>query len=80
MPRSADLTDEELLASVRSGDTSSLGVRVAPLERPLFRFVYRILPDRTMRRDLSETSCACSRRLTASRRALAFPPGCTRSR
>jgi len=38
------LTDEELLISARSGDTQSLGALVARWERPLYRFVYRMLP------------------------------------
>jgi RNA polymerase sigma-70 factor (ECF subfamily) len=38
------LTDEELLMSVQSGDTNSLGVLVGRWERPLYRFVYRMTP------------------------------------
>jgi len=38
------LTDEELLISAQSGDTRSLGVLVTRWERPLYRFVYRMLP------------------------------------
>ena len=38
------MTDEELLISAQSGDTRSLGVLVTRWERPLYRFVYRMLP------------------------------------
>jgi len=38
------LTDEELLIAAQSGDTRSLGVLVTRWERPLYRFVYRLLP------------------------------------
>ena len=38
------LTDEELVVSVRAGDTGSLGQLVARWERPLYRFVFRMLP------------------------------------
>jgi RNA polymerase sigma-70 factor (ECF subfamily) len=39
-------TDEELVIALQAGDTDSLGVLVARWERPLFRFVYRLLPRR----------------------------------
>jgi RNA polymerase sigma-70 factor (ECF subfamily) len=48
------LTDEELLNSVRSGDTNSLGVLVARWERPLYRFVYRMLPRQDDARDICQ--------------------------
>ena len=38
------MTDEELVVSVRAGDTGSLGRLVARWERPLYRFVFRMLP------------------------------------
>jgi RNA polymerase sigma-70 factor (ECF subfamily) len=38
------VTDEELLISVQAGDTNSLGVLVGRWERPLYRFVYRMMP------------------------------------
>jgi RNA polymerase sigma-70 factor, ECF subfamily len=37
------LTDEDLVVSVRAGDVDSLGVLVGRWERPLFRFVSRLL-------------------------------------
>lgn len=39
-------TDEELVSALQAGDTDSLGLLVARWERPLFRFVYRLLPRR----------------------------------
>jgi len=37
-------TDEELVLALKSGDRDSLGVLVARWERPLFHFVYRMMP------------------------------------
>jgi RNA polymerase sigma-70 factor (ECF subfamily) len=48
------MTDEELLNSVRSGDTQSLGLLVARWERPLFRFVHRMLPRSEDARDVCQ--------------------------
>jgi len=48
------LTDEELLISAQSGDTQSLGVLVARWERPLYRFVYRMLPGGDDARDICQ--------------------------
>ncbi len=39
-------SDEDLIRSVQSGDTDSLGLLAARWEQPLFRFVYRMLPRR----------------------------------
>jgi RNA polymerase sigma-70 factor (ECF subfamily) len=47
-------TDEELLREVQAGDTDSLGVLVTRWERPLFRFVYRLLPRRDDARDICQ--------------------------
>jgi RNA polymerase sigma-70 factor (ECF subfamily) len=47
-------TDEELLREVQAGDTDSLGVLVTRWERPLFRFVYRMLPRRDDARDICQ--------------------------
>ncbi len=46
--------DEELLASVQAGDTRSLGILVERWERPLFRFVYRMLPKREEAQDICQ--------------------------
>jgi RNA polymerase sigma-70 factor (ECF subfamily) len=47
-------TDEELLREVQAGDTDSLGVLVTRWERPLFRFVYRLMPRRDDARDICQ--------------------------
>jgi RNA polymerase sigma-70 factor (ECF subfamily) len=47
-------TDEELLQAVRAGDTESLGALVVRWERPLFRFVSRLLPGREDARDVCQ--------------------------
>lgn len=47
-------TDEELLRAVQAGDTDSLGLLVARWERPLFRFVYRLLPGPEDARDVCQ--------------------------
>lgn len=47
-------TDEALVSSLREGATESLGVLVARWQRPLFRFVYRMLPDREEARDVCQ--------------------------
>lgn len=46
--------DEELLASIQKGDTGSLGLLVQRWERPLFRFVYRMLPRREEAQDICQ--------------------------
>jgi RNA polymerase sigma-70 factor (ECF subfamily) len=46
--------DEELLASIRNGDTRSLGLLVQRWERPLFRFVFRMLPSREEAQDICQ--------------------------
>ena len=47
-------TDEELLRALQAGDTDSLGVLVTRWERPLFRFVYRLLPRPEDARDVCQ--------------------------
>ena len=37
-------SDEQLVAALQAGDRDSLGVLVARWERPLFQFVYRMIP------------------------------------
>lgn len=49
-----DVTDEQLLMSVRAGDTDSLGTLVLRWEQPLFRFVYRMLPRQEDARDVCQ--------------------------
>jgi RNA polymerase sigma-70 factor (ECF subfamily) len=46
--------DEDLIASIQSGDTRSLGVLVQRWERPLYRFVYRLLPKREEAQDICQ--------------------------
>ena len=46
--------DEELLVSIQEGDTGSLGLLVQRWERPLFRFVYRMLPKRDEAQDICQ--------------------------
>jgi RNA polymerase sigma-70 factor (ECF subfamily) len=48
------VTDEELVFAVQSGDTHSLGVLVGRWERPLYRFVYRMLPRQEDARDICQ--------------------------
>jgi RNA polymerase sigma-70 factor (ECF subfamily) len=48
------VTDEELVFAVQSGDTHSLGVLVTRWERPLYRFVYRMLPRQEDARDICQ--------------------------
>ena len=48
------MNDEELVIAVQSGDTDSLGVLVARWERPLYRFVYRMLPRQDDARDICQ--------------------------
>jgi RNA polymerase sigma-70 factor (ECF subfamily) len=48
------LSDEELVIAVQSGDTDSLGILVARWERPLYRFVYRMLPRQDDARDICQ--------------------------
>ena len=47
-------TDEQLIGSLQSGDTDSLGVLVARWEQPLYRFVYRLLPRQEDARDVCQ--------------------------
>jgi len=47
-------TDEELLSAVQAGDMDSLGLLVARWERPLFRFVYRLVPRKDDARDVCQ--------------------------
>jgi RNA polymerase sigma-70 factor (ECF subfamily) len=51
---SAGLSDEQLLTAVRAGDAESFGVLVARWEGPLYRFVYRLLPQREDARDVCQ--------------------------
>ncbi len=46
--------DEDLVASIQSGDTRSLGILVQRWERPLYRFVYRLLPRREEAQDICQ--------------------------
>lgn len=48
------MSDEELLAAVRAGDTDSLGTLVLRWQEPLFRFVYRMLPRTEDARDICQ--------------------------
>lgn len=48
------MTDEQLLAAVQGGDTGSLGTLVARWERPLYRFVSRMLPRHEDARDVCQ--------------------------
>ena len=48
------IADEKLLASIQDGDTRSLGLLVQRWERPLFRFVYRMLPRREEAQDICQ--------------------------
>ena len=47
-------TDEDLLQAVQSGDMDSLGVLIVRWERPLFRFVSRLLPQQDDARDVCQ--------------------------
>lgn len=47
-------TDEQLLQALQAGDTDSLGVLVSRWERPLFRFVFRLLPRVEDARDICQ--------------------------
>lgn len=38
------MTDEQLICSMRAGDKDSLGTLIERWQRPLYRFVYRMLP------------------------------------
>jgi len=51
---SAAASDEELVVSLREGDTAGLGVLVARWERPLYRFVYRMIPSREEAQDVCQ--------------------------
>ena len=42
------------MLSLQNGDTDGLGVLVARWQRPLYRFVYRMLPDREEARDVCQ--------------------------
>ena len=46
--------DEELIALLQSGDSGSLGILVQRWERPLFRFVYRMLPKKEEAQDICQ--------------------------
>ena len=48
------VSDEELLAAIRAGDTDSLGTLVLRWQEPLFRFVYRMLPRTEDARDICQ--------------------------
>ncbi len=48
------IADETLLASIQKGDTRSLGLLVQRWEKPLFRFVYRMLPRREEAQDICQ--------------------------
>lgn len=47
-------TDEELVAALQAGDRECLGVLVARWERPLFQFVYRLIPRREDAADICQ--------------------------
>lgn len=47
-------SDEDLLVALRTGDSDALGTLVTRWERPLFRFVYRILDRREDARDVCQ--------------------------
>ncbi len=47
-------SDEDLVRALGAGDTDSLGVLVARWEQPLFRFVFRMLPEREEARDVCQ--------------------------
>ena len=48
------MSDEDLLAAVRTGDMDSLGALVLRWEQPLYRFVYRMLPRADDARDICQ--------------------------
>ncbi|HKQ61705.1 MAG TPA: sigma-70 family RNA polymerase sigma factor [Candidatus Polarisedimenticolaceae bacterium] len=48
------MSDEDLLIAVQAGDTDSLSVLVSRWERPLYRFVYRLLLRREDARDVCQ--------------------------
>ena len=48
------MTDEQLVLSLQSGDTDSLGILVSRWERPLHRFVFRMLPRQEDARDITQ--------------------------
>jgi RNA polymerase sigma-70 factor (ECF subfamily) len=50
----AGLSDEQLLTAARAGDSESFGVLVTRWEGPLYRFVYRLLPQREDARDVCQ--------------------------
>jgi RNA polymerase sigma-70 factor (ECF subfamily) len=50
----AGLSDEQLLTAVRAGDSESFGILVARWETPLYRFVYRMLPQREDAKDVCQ--------------------------
>ena len=50
----SSVTDEELVAAVQSGDMQSLGQLVVRWERPLYRFVSRMLPRADDARDVCQ--------------------------
>jgi RNA polymerase sigma-70 factor (ECF subfamily) len=47
-------SDEELVLALQSGDTDSLGVLIDRWQRPLYRFVYRMLPRPEDARDVCQ--------------------------
>jgi RNA polymerase sigma-70 factor (ECF subfamily) len=63
-------SDEELLAALRGGDTDSLGVLVMRWQRPLYRFVYRMLPRPEDARDVCQETF-----LRVLKKADRFKPG-----
>jgi RNA polymerase sigma-70 factor (ECF subfamily) len=52
--RGERMTDEQLLQDLQGGDTASLGILVARWEKPLYRFVYRLLPRQEDARDVCQ--------------------------
>lgn len=50
----SDRSDEDLIGAIRSGASEPLGVLVARWERPLFRFVFRLLPSREEAQDICQ--------------------------
>ena len=63
-------SDEELLSALRSGDRESFGLLVARWERPLFQFVYRMVPRPEDARDICQETF-----LRVLRKADRFKPG-----
>ena len=65
------VTDEELVAAMQSGDMQSLGQLVVRWERPLYRFVSRMVPRPEDARDVcQETFLRVLKRADRFRRVL----------